>query len=222
MFKPEIEEAEPIVNVAVDALLRWAPTRGRPGSDLRRACGDIKGHCKKYLHDDTLGPPLALAFELARTTGITFAQMNNVRTAVAAQGAFTVGAIVVRDACLELALAEMGHILAATTFVSKSDVDKVRTDVNLAFAAVEEETADQMDSMSYRALIGLHAAITSYLIERARPLPQMLYFRFGQAAPTLVFAYKLYADAGRGDELRKENKVIHPAFQLPAGVALSH
>lgn len=222
MFKPEIEEAEPIIHVTMDALLRWAPTRGRPGSDLRRACGDVKARCKRYLHDDTIGPPLARAFELARQTGITFPQMNIVRTIVAAQMALTIGAIVVRDACIELALVEMGNILAGMEFVSKADVDKLRTDVNLAFAAVEEEVADQMDSVRYRALIGLHAGITAYLIERARPLPQMLYFRFAVAAPTLVLAYKLYSDASRCDELRRENKVIHPAFQLPTGLALSN
>jgi prophage DNA circulation protein len=39
--------------------------------------------------------------------------------------------------------------------------------------------------------------------------------------PTLVMAYRLYADASRGDELRAENKVVHPAFSPAAGLALS-
>lgn len=222
MYKPEVEEAAPIVSATMDALLRWAPTQGRPGSDLRRACGDVKGNCKQYLHDDTLGPPLTNAFELSRETGVTFQQMNNVRSTVAALGALSVGAIVVRDACIELALVEMAQIVGDMMFTSRGDVDKLRTDINTAFAAVEEEVADQMDSIGYRALIGLHAGIAAYLTERARPLPRMAFFRFGQPAPTLVFAHKLYADAGRADELRVENKVIHPAFQLPAGVALSN
>jgi len=70
-------------------------------------------------------------------------------------------------------------------------------------------------------LIGLHAAIIAHLTATARPLPQLLYFRFGNIIPTLVVAQKLYADAGRADELRRENKVVHPAFTLPTGRALS-
>jgi prophage DNA circulation protein len=36
-----------------------------------------------------------------------------------------------------------------------------------------------------------------------------------------VMAYKLYDDASRCDELRQENKVVHPAFCPPTGRALS-
>jgi prophage DNA circulation protein len=36
-----------------------------------------------------------------------------------------------------------------------------------------------------------------------------------------VLAYRLYADASRADEIRAENKVVHPAFCPPTGIALS-
>jgi prophage DNA circulation protein len=49
----------------------------------------------------------------------------------------------------------------------------------------------------------------------------MLNFRFGYPMPTLVMAHKLYADAGRADELRAENKCVHPSFCRPYGKALS-
>jgi len=32
---------------------------------------------------------------------------------------------------------------------------------------------------------------------------------------------RLYSDAGRADELRAENDVVHPAFMRPTGYALS-
>jgi hypothetical protein len=32
---------------------------------------------------------------------------------------------------------------------------------------------------------------------------------------------RLYYDASRADELRAENKVVHPLFMLPTGQALS-
>lgn len=221
MFKPDAVEAVPIVNAVVDVLLRWMPTAGRTGADARRACGIVKANCLVYLHSDTLGPPLALAFQLSREAGMTLLQMDDVRSAAASQPANLVGAIVARDACIELALVEMANIIADMTFVSRLDVDRVRDLINVAYRAVEEEVADQMDSMSYMALIGLHAAVIAHLTETARPLPQLLYFRFGNALPTLVIAHKLYADAGRADELRAENKVVHPAFEMPIGRALS-
>jgi prophage tail gpP-like protein len=40
----------------------------------------------------------------------------------------------------------------------------------------------------------------------------MLTYEFFSALPTLVCAYRLYADAGRADELRAENKIIHPSI----------
>lgn len=221
MFKPDAIEAKPIVDTTVDALLGWLPRQGRAGADARRACGDVKARGMHYLRTDTLGPPLAQTFTLARGAGMDLRQMDNVRSIAAAQGAFLVGAIVVRDACIELALVEMSRIIADTIFVSRSDAEHVRDVVNAAFAPVEEEVADQMDSMSYRALIRLHAAIIAHLTETARPLPQMLQFRFAHTWPTLAISHKLYADAGRADEIRRENKVVHPAFEMPFGRALA-
>jgi prophage DNA circulation protein len=49
----------------------------------------------------------------------------------------------------------------------------------------------------------------------------MLNYRFNQPLPTLVMAYRLYADASRGDELRYENAIVHPAFPPMMGRALS-
>jgi prophage DNA circulation protein len=34
-------------------------------------------------------------------------------------------------------------------------------------------------------------------------------------------AYKLYQDASRADEIRAENKTVHPAFAQATGIALS-
>ena len=73
----------------------------------------------------------------------------------------------------------------------------------------------------YRALISLHASVTYHLYETARPLPQMLNFEFTQTRPTLVQSYRLYATASRADELRRENKVVHPAFSPRVGRALA-
>jgi prophage DNA circulation protein len=39
--------------------------------------------------------------------------------------------------------------------------------------------------------------------------------------PSVALAHRLYADASRADELRNENKIVHPAFCLRDGRALS-
>jgi prophage DNA circulation protein len=93
--------------------------------------------------------------------------------------------------------------------------------INATFATLENIVADAMDSLLYMALIRLNAATTHFLTETARPLPRMLAFRFAAPLSTLVAAHRLYDDAGRADELRQENKVVHPAFMKQEGVALS-
>lgn len=221
MYKEDVLEAAPIVVSVLNTILLWMPSRGRQGSDVRRICGDIKANIQTLLYNDTLGPPLALAFQQSREAGLTLPQMDNVRVTAAAQTAELIGAVVVRDACVLLALVETSRIIGDMTFVSKLDVDRVREIVKAGFVPMEERLCDQMDAMSYRRLVELHAAITNYLTETARPLPQLLRFRFAHAWPTLTLAHKLYADAGRGDELRRENKVVHPAFELPEGRAMA-
>ena len=221
MFKEDAEEAVPIVHVTMDAILNWVPNQGRAGFDVRRACGEVKARTLTYLRSDTLGEPLAECFRQARLAGMSLVHMDYVRAAAADQGAQLVGAIVVRDACIELALSEMGLIIASTTFVSREDVESTKAMINAAFEPVEEEVADQMDSMSFRALIQLHSAITAHLVETARPLPRMLKWQFMHVWPTLVISHKLYADAGHADELRQENKVVHPGFTPSSGRGLS-
>jgi prophage DNA circulation protein len=131
------------------------------------------------------------------------------------------GGIILQDALVELCLSDAGKIIAKTIFESRQDVDAVKQVMNDVFDEIEEDVADQMDAMTYRDLIKLHAAVIAHLVETARPLPRMMKFRFGFSQPTLVMAYKLYSNSGRADELRKENRVIHPAFSLPTGLALS-
>jgi prophage DNA circulation protein len=221
MFRPDAKEAAPIVIATLDALLSWSPTRGRPGSDLRTAAGYVQANVDQLLQADTLGPPLVDCFNLSYKTGVTLQQMNQVQLVAAAQTATLVGAIMVKNGLIELALSIEGKIIADMTFVSRDDVELTKKRVNEVFTPMEEEVADEMDAMTYRALISLHAAITFHLYETARPLPQMLNFRFAMSLPTLIIAQRLYADAGRADELREENKVVHPAFMLPSGRALA-
>jgi prophage DNA circulation protein len=221
MEKADADESVPICQTVLLRLLAVSPTKGRPGSDLRTAVGDFLAYADYLIRYDLAGPPLQAIYDLARATGITFPKLEDVRSVAAAQTARTVGAALIRDSLVNFTLAAQGLVLADMIFVSRDDVDAAKLVVNSAFGPMEETMADAMDQQGYVGVVSLHAAIIAHLVKTARPLPRMLNFVFAQSSPTLVTAYRLYADASRADELRAENHVVHPAFELPAGRALS-
>ena len=92
---------------------------------------------------------------------------------------------------------------------------------SVSFDQAEEVAADEMVLTVYKELVALHAAVTFHLYETARPLPQMLVYRFAIPRPTLVLSYRLYDTASRADELRGENKIVHPAFAPREGRAMA-
>ena len=79
MFKQDALEAEPIVDGVLKALLAWAPTRGRPGANLRAAVNYVRAYAPRLLQSDALGPPVLGCFEAAVATGINLQQMERVR-----------------------------------------------------------------------------------------------------------------------------------------------
>jgi prophage DNA circulation protein len=221
MVKQDAQEAAPIVDAVLEELLGQVPSSGLAGASLRTAANAARVNVAMLLGTDTLGAALENIFRLSQQSGGTLPQMEQVRAVASSFSPRTVGATLVRDSLVQYALATEGAILATMTFVSRDDVEAVRPVINAEFADAEELAADSMDSQTYIALTGLHAAISYFLTQTAQPLPRMLSFVFATPLPTLVAAYKLYADAARADELRDQNKVVHPAFMLPTGRALS-
>ena len=221
MRKDDVGEAAPIVRRAMHSLLLTVSDRGRPGSDVRTAIGDLLVHVEAMLYADTIGPSLAECFDLTRKAGATFASLVEVRKAVSAEQPHTLGGHLITDSLIHFCLGTEARIIVDMTFVSREDAEQVKKAVNTGFSPAEETAADAMDSPTYMALIALHAATSYYLVETARPLPRMLAFQFAEPKSTLVAAHRLYDDAGRADELRDENKVVHPAFMRPTGRALS-
>ena len=217
MFKVDAEEATPICVAVVKAALERVPL----DIDLRYAVNDFVLNATALLLADAAGEPLQEIFQLAQAAGITVPQMEAVRQVATGQTAVTAGAILVMDSLVQYALATEGAIIAATTFTNRDDVEALRLVINDAFAPSEEKAADAMDSTTYQQLVSLHAMISYFLTTTAQPLPRMLDFEFAAPLPTLVAAYKLYADASRADELRDQNRVVHPLFMPPIGRALS-
>jgi hypothetical protein len=222
MYKQDVNEAVPICQRVLTYALTTVATRGRSGSDVRSAIGAFIVNAPTLLRNDLAGPPLDDVFEKLRLAGVTIPQLNAIRYQAELEVPLTVGGLLVKNSLIHYTYAVTGTILAGLTFVSRADVDYLRLLLNDAFATMEEIAADDMDQVMFQALIRLHAAIMFYLIETARPLPQMLQYRFGQSLPTLIIAYRLYADASRADEVRNENRIVHPAFCPMQGRALSN
>jgi len=221
MQKPDAKEAGPIMQRGIKALLAAVPTSGRTGADFRTACGSLIANAESLIQNDIAGPPLIQCFDLARQAGATQAQLASVRNETITETPLTVGATMIRDSIVQTCLAAEGYVIAGTSFSSREDVDALREQMNDVFASVEESAADAMDQMTFRAVIQLHSAVVFFLVQTARPLPRMVSFAFATSMPTLRMAQHLYADGGRADELREENKVVHPAFAPATGKALS-
>lgn len=222
MYKDEAIEAAPICERVLGYMLSVTATRGRMGASLRTAIGDFLVNAAETIQHDECGPPLDRIFELARTTGVSRTQMGWTRAIAARESPVTIGATIIKNALIHFALATEARIIANMKFSSRQDVEKLKNDMNAGFEPMEEIAADDMAQQTYQALISLHAAVSYFLIETARPLPRMVGYRFYESLPSLVLAYKLYSDASRADELRTENKIIHPAFMRLTGKALSN
>lgn len=221
MDRRDIDEASDIVRRAMDLLMLTISEGGRTGADARTAIRAMLTRLYVLLHGDALGPPLDECFDLARKAGATLPGIINVQQGVAAEKPERPGGKLVQDCLINFCLATEARILIDMTMRSREDVERIRKNIHLAFLDAEEMAADAMDSTTYQALIKLHAATVRHLVDTGRPLPRMLLFRFGTPLSTLHAGHRLYDDAGRADELRDENKVVHPAFMRHIGRALS-
>lgn len=218
----QVREGAKIATLAADLLLATSnEQKGRSGSDLRRACGDLKAYADIYIVRNVIADKLSDCFELARVTGATLSEFNHGRERILAEPVTSLVAMLIKNGCICFSLQQMSLVIIDSRFKSREDVEAVRNEVNVAFDQAEEVAADEMALTSYKALVSLHAAVTFHLYETARPLPQMLNYQFAQPRPTLVQSHRLYDTAARADQLREENKVVHPAFAPREGRALA-
>jgi hypothetical protein len=226
MFKHDVEEAAPVLRTVLNCLVEHfaGPAKDEEAAaQFRAACGRLAVDAEPLLYNDIAGAPLAECFEFARLAGITITQLTGCREDIIeeTEHVTTVGGFLVKNCAIRFSLATEGRIVADMTFKTREEVEQWKLQINSDFASAEEVAANDMDAMSYRYLVQLHAAITFYLVETQRPLPRMLQYRFSKILPSLALSYRLYADAGRADELRSENRIVHPGFCPLSGRALS-
>lgn len=221
MDRQNTKEATLIVRRVLLNLAQCVQPKGRAGSDARTAIGDLYATAAVQLAADTIGPPFDWCFQLVIAAGASVANFATVRTLTEQEEPVTLGGTMIKNVAIDLCLSAAGQIIAGMTFASRSDVEDVMQSLQQPFADAEEIAADDMDAMIYQALVALHANITNHLVKTATPLPRMRAFEFFEPLPSLVMAHRLYADAGRADELVAENRAVHPAFMPRIGRALS-
>jgi hypothetical protein len=221
MNKTDALEAAPIVVRCCQNLLRTINAQGRLGIDARTQIGDTIAHAYEWLRANTLGPELDQCFNLINLAGATYPQLDHVRNLVSQETPITLGGLLVQNSIIRFCLAYECVIIVNMTFVSRQDVDIVKEEIQQPFLDAEEQAADDMIQMEFQILVRLRGSIVNHLVTTQRPLPQMLTFQFIGPSTTLVMAYKLYSDAGRADQVRDENKIVHPAFAPAIGQALS-
>ena len=221
MNKPDIQEAVPLVERLMDNLSSIIVDKGSAGVATAVAIGRTYADAAYLCWTDSIGAALDNCFDLVRQTGCSLQQMGTVRILLTAEKPLTLGATLVRNMGIFLALAQQGKIISQMVFVSRQDVNMLRTTLQKPFDDAEEMAADTMDNVAYRTIIQLHAAVVNHLVQTARPLPEMLTYQFATSLPSIVISQRLYGAASRYDEIRAENKVVHPAFCPPTGQALS-
>jgi hypothetical protein len=224
MNKIDILDSAPIVTRCLTNLagcINQLDQTPETVAQARAKIGWTIANVQILLFQDSLGPPLQDCFDQVFALGPTYGQIEIVRVYIDAETPKTLGGVLVQNSCIALCMAIEAQIIAGMSFVSRQDVDTVLTAIQAPYAKVIEYAADVMDQMTFQALIGLQAAVTNHLITTERPLPRLIPYQFFQVLPSLVLAYRLYADASRADELIAENKIVHPAFCPPVGMALS-
>lgn len=221
MDKLDAQESARIIQRMLSNLIKTVPSSGRVGANARAKISETIVKAYPWLRDDTIAEPLGECFDLTMSSGATAVAVEGVRHQVMLETPTTLGGTLIMNACDGLCLAAIGLYISDMSFISRQDVDTVKAAIKQPFNDAEETAADAMDQATFMALIKLHAAIVNFLVETARPLPRMLSYQFANPRPSLVLAYRLYDDAGRADEVRAENKIVHPAFCPRLGAALS-
>jgi prophage DNA circulation protein len=224
MTQKDLKEAIAATAQIITALLATiqGPT-GLAGAQMVYACGELSANGAQELAagGGQFWSDLSNCFEAARTAGATFTTMEAVRLVAVAKTPIGLPAIAVKNFAIRLALAEEVQILAGATFTSRQQIDNYFDQINASFDAAILIAADNMDGVSYAALITMQGEVCNDLSTRAFPLPQITIYSYPVRMPSLWIAQRLYQDPSRNDELILENSVIHPLFMPTTGEALS-
>lgn len=222
MKNSELKEAAAILRSLLPALTAAAADQsGEPGASLRQAVGSLAARAEAAISQATAISDLGDCMVYALNAGVDFAGFGRMRSVALDMRASGWPGVVVLTSFIQLTLIWQAYLVASTEFVSREQVDSYRVQLNAGFDAAELAASDLGDHIAYRALLAVHGAAIRDLSARARPLPQIVPYQLPVRQPSLWLANRLYGDAGRADELARENRAVHPLFMPASGRALS-
>lgn len=113
------------------------------------------------------------------------------------------------------ALVEAAKSASTVSFATRDDAIAFRDETVSQFDQEILTAGDNNERDAWAALSDLKAITITDLNRRAGELSSVVQIEQNEVKPALVIAYGLYADATRGDEIAKRNKVRHSGF-VPA------
>jgi len=223
MKRFEMEEAVSLLGGILDALLETLEGRvDRSMMEARNNIGKLRADATELLEAGAMAGPLLKCFDLCLAAGSSRVAMDGVRRAMVARSPKYVPGVIVATTGIFFSLLEQARILGDITFKSREEIDVMLSTMHAEFEPAEEFAATHTaDPRVYEALVGLHAALSSDLSDRALPLPRLVRYHFPTRMPSVKLAMRIYGDARRADELVRVNRVVHPAFCLADGKCLS-
>jgi len=194
---------------------------GSSGSELRRMIGKLLASDSAITDSASFAAQMIDCLNEARAAGATWVTMARVRLQALSESPQSLSATVLVQMIVRLSLAQEARLVTDLEFKSRDDVDSVAQTMAAAFDAAAEIASDDLQAGAYMAIISLQAAVTKYLTDTGRQLPRVVNYHVVQTLPALAMAQRFYADASRADDLRNENKVVHPAFMPRDGRMLA-
>lgn len=203
------------------AVLADAVTSAENGSEFRHALGVLKSELSAQIQSGEAIGSLVDLFDLAWKAGTTIERMDRVRQTAEAQTPFYLSSRILVSLCVRHALVVQSMVIAATTFASRTEIESLLERLNSAFDSAEQDASANREAAVYRAIVTLHATVTRDLLGRSRPLPRVVPYKLARPTSSIRLAHRLYYNAAREGELRRENRTPHPLFMPFEGKALS-
>jgi hypothetical protein len=218
----DLSEAAAIVQRMCPVILATVPSRsGATAATLRQLVGDLHTNAASYLDGLTFVANLVACMDQARAAGAGLVQIGALRRAALTEVPASVFAVATVFALVRVSLAQESLVLSQTTFTSRDDAAAAEAVMMAAFDQATDAASDALDAASYMSMLTLQASVSRYFSDLQRKLPRVIAYEYARVMPALRMSQRAYGDGSRSDELRLENRVVHPAFMPKRGKMLA-
>lgn len=222
MIWADRDEVSAIIQRIGPAVLSTAIAMGSAeGSELRRLVGMLMSSESAITDSASFAAQMIGCLNQARAAGATWQTMARVREQALSENPQSLSATILVQMIVRLSLAQEARLVTLVEFQSREDVESLARIMGSAFTDAAEVASDDLQADAYMAIISLQATVTKFLTDVGRQLPRIVQYHFAQTLPALTISQRVYSDGSRSDELRNENKVVHPAFMPREGRMLA-